>query len=800
MSHFGSFRVSQSNSDTFVNTNLNDIIISANELSQTIHIGHNGMQKPSMSITSNNILVSASILPQSNVAYDLGSSNMRFRDIWLSGNTIHVGETSISRDDTSGAVKIVDSVSQGLQRLIVKEMQIGGESNDSSSLVIRKDPQTGKVEYAVAPLDSNGVAQLEDQSVSFQNLDEVAASNVLPGSFQSSTYTFPSHVNVGTLSIGNFPIANVESSDNSYISASNQINILTHTNKQLLTGAASHLWTAYIDSVNGARTMKAITCDSAGNIYISGQYTQSGNVLYSKNGTASSVTLPTPLASSSAVFIAKYSPDGEPLWATAIDSPGADSGESIMCDPLGNVYLAGFYTGSASIVDANGVTSGITIRSPTSQGVFVVKFSSSGVAQWAGSIDGSSTDNIFNVCVDSGGNVFVGGNYSLVATVYSAGNASAFNLRTSTNIAGFIVKYNTSGVAQWSVTMDSTVNVNSTETVRSIVVDSNNNIYVCGTVTGSAQLVLYNTTSTNTITSRSFTNGAGFLAKYSSVGEPLWVSIINSPSTTSETAVCISLYGQDVLNIIGQVFNGTRFYNADGSDSNIVVGYNGTSQGAFIAKYNSNGQALMAATMYGLTHPPLPFSIVSDSQGNTYTVVLAQNRYVFYDANSTIASDIMSIKGWVPSHTLFFKHNNQGVVQWCLPIETNAICRSMYLYNNNQLYLSYDFVGTAIVFPYVQATRGTNVAQAFASVGSQNAVALTKFNVDQSIMIPYVYELPTLTNTYNGCIKYIVNNTSNSDFVHLKYISSTDVVTRSQISPRACRVFMWLSGGWIDIQ
>lgn len=42
--------------------------------------------------------VTASIIPQANITYDLGSSTNRWRDLYLSGNTLHLGTTSLSID------------------------------------------------------------------------------------------------------------------------------------------------------------------------------------------------------------------------------------------------------------------------------------------------------------------------------------------------------------------------------------------------------------------------------------------------------------------------------------------------------------------------------------------------------------------------------------------------------------------------------------------------------------------------------------------------------------------------------
>ena len=54
--------------------------------------------------------VKGNIIPDTNVAYDIGSSTKRFKDLYLSGNTIHLGSSTLSVDangnfQLSGGVK-----------------------------------------------------------------------------------------------------------------------------------------------------------------------------------------------------------------------------------------------------------------------------------------------------------------------------------------------------------------------------------------------------------------------------------------------------------------------------------------------------------------------------------------------------------------------------------------------------------------------------------------------------------------------------------------------------------------------
>jgi hypothetical protein len=68
------------------------------------------------------LAVSGSIIPGTNEAYDLGSSTNRWRDLYLSGSTIDLGGTKISRDSTGDIEFKVDGNRKSLK---VDELHIG---------------------------------------------------------------------------------------------------------------------------------------------------------------------------------------------------------------------------------------------------------------------------------------------------------------------------------------------------------------------------------------------------------------------------------------------------------------------------------------------------------------------------------------------------------------------------------------------------------------------------------------------------------------------------------------------------
>lgn len=53
---------------------------------------------------TSNLTITGHIIPNSNITYDLGTSNLRFKDLYLSGNTIIFGDTRISTSSNGGIV------------------------------------------------------------------------------------------------------------------------------------------------------------------------------------------------------------------------------------------------------------------------------------------------------------------------------------------------------------------------------------------------------------------------------------------------------------------------------------------------------------------------------------------------------------------------------------------------------------------------------------------------------------------------------------------------------------------------
>jgi hypothetical protein len=69
--------------------------------------------------------IKSHIIPSSNATYDLGSPSNQFRDLYLSGHSLYIGNTIIERDDLSGNITFKDKLNPSINRsVIVDQIQL----------------------------------------------------------------------------------------------------------------------------------------------------------------------------------------------------------------------------------------------------------------------------------------------------------------------------------------------------------------------------------------------------------------------------------------------------------------------------------------------------------------------------------------------------------------------------------------------------------------------------------------------------------------------------------------------------
>lgn len=211
------------------------------------------------------------------------------------------------------------------------------------------------------------------------------------------------------------------------------------------------VWSTYFGG-NGADGPKNICIDANDNLYIVG-YTQStASFPVQSSGGYFNNTISSVAAYDA--HIAKFNSAGALLWSTYYGGTADDKGFGICTDNSNNLFVVG-HTSSTNFPVQNSGTF-FQAANAGSWDVFILKFNSTGVRQWATYFGGTLNDNNgangygLNIACD-GSNVFIGG--STVSSNFPTQNlAGAYFQAAKAGGARdqFIIKFNNMGTLLWS--------------------------------------------------------------------------------------------------------------------------------------------------------------------------------------------------------------------------------------------------------------------------------------------------------------------------------------------------------------
>lgn len=247
----------------------------------------------------------------------------------------------------------------------------------------------------------------------------------------------------------------------------------------------------------GSNTLTGVAVDSSGWVYVAGNLSSTGTSTFGPGITA------TGISTYNTAFLAKYSPTGTATWVRAVSSGTSSIFTSVAADTSGAVYAAGYITKTGAYTFGPGVTASGpgTIASSV-----LVKYDSSGTAQWASTVSTGSTSSAFNsLAVDTVGNIYAAGYFQGTDTYTFAPGIAVTGLTNGNSVV--LVKYSSSGTAILAQSVSSGTN----SQFRSIAVDPARSVYAVGTIGGSGT---YDFGSGVTATGISPSGNTGVLVKY----------------------------------------------------------------------------------------------------------------------------------------------------------------------------------------------------------------------------------------------------------------------------------------------
>ena len=192
-------------------------------------------------------------------------------------------------------------------------------------------------------------------------------------------------------------------------------------------------------------------------------------------------------------FLAKINIEGDWQWAispilSTTETPGGVW--SLRKDSNDNLYVLTTSPGSGTSYDLINYDESVfrsnISGSSSGQSTWLIKYNSSGTIQWATRCcEGGQTRGL-TVVLDNSNNIYIGGKL-YTATTYTPWQvngssdtaASTGSIVATTAVDGFIIKYNNSGICQWSsaITGSSTIEQHDNEYPLSLAV-SNSSLYV----------------------------------------------------------------------------------------------------------------------------------------------------------------------------------------------------------------------------------------------------------------------------------------------------------------------------------
>lgn len=432
----------------------------------------------------------------------------------------------------------------------------------------------------------------------------------------------------------------------------------------------------------------AAAADCSGNIYAVGRQTGI-SVTY-----GSGVSLTSAFPSSDNAILVKYNSLGAILWVRGVITASSNSKfNAVAVDSSGNIYAAGFQNTNTVFDYGSGVTA---LGNATGDNPVLVKFNSSGVAQWARTqYSATANSQLAGVAVDPAGNPYVVG-YQYTTQGYDYGNGVVLNGGGSSENA-MVIKYDSTGKALWA---RSTTSGSANTVFNAIAIDANSRIYAAGHLfTGTAPNY-----GSGPVTSGCSTN-CSVLVRYDENGNTLWgTSVTGSPTAATFAGVAVDASG--------------NIYAAGSQDGNTSYNYNGAAvtsalngqTNLVIVRYNSSGTGIWARSLTAATTGSAFKAVATDGAGNIYAAGYTNNNGTY-----TFGPGVSAVPFVAGTNAVAAKYDGIGTALWAKTM-TNGTAISEFTA------ATADIAGN-VYFGGCQSTSGSNTYDGTLTIAGASAAA-----------------------------------------------------------------------------
>jgi hypothetical protein len=385
-------------------------------------------------------------------------------------------------------------------------------------------------------------------------------------------------------------------------------------------------------------TFNSVAVDTDGNVYAAGYIQSSGTCSFGNGVAATGI-----VENAQNAVLVKFNSAGKALWAKTLhDSPLGSCYLSVKVDSWGNVYTAGYIHGGGTYDFGDGVRAESSVYADLGgqpvRALVLVKYTSSGSAQWARTVGGDGNPTFFHaVAVDVMGNVYAAGRVTTIRyprtgeyCTYDYGNGVIVSAKSEVlGDAAVLVKYSSTGETQWARTLYEGSSNGSI--FYSVTVDGEGGIYAAGAIASNPpHLRKY---PTMRFCDYYFGNNVGvtvdrnienlLLVKYDSEGRALWARTVSTGTDDSRfSSVAVDLKG----NLYAAGYIKRRGTYNFGNGVTVATSEPSSAHNDFLlVKYDSTGR-----TQWARTGDPFYFMLVNtlaitvDRKGIVYAVGSAQ--------------------------------------------------------------------------------------------------------------------------------------------------------------------------------
>lgn len=254
-------------------------------------------------------------------------------------------------------------------------------------------------------------------------------------------------------------------------------------------------------------------------------------------------------------FVWKLNRDGALVWARVLGQEGSAYGTAIAVDGAGEIFLAGYFSGSATF---GSDASRTTLQSAGGTDWFFMKLDRFGETQWVKRFGGPLDDDGESIVIDPDGNLVVAGYFYETGT--SEASSPLFDVQSSGGADGAILKIDPFGKLIWGSRFGGLGD----DPLYRLAIDCTGNLYANGYST-SPRITLG-----SAILPRVFENHGGrdaYVVKLAPNGELLWSTELGGTGKDDGFAIAVDPNGGVYF---GGNFGDRVNFNPDGPEQELA--------------------------------------------------------------------------------------------------------------------------------------------------------------------------------------------------------------------------------------